>query len=370
MLPVLPLPRLIFGPGAVSSLASELRSLSVQRPLLISDRGLEQAGAVAALLRALPLPAGQFLDVPENPTAAGADAGYAAYREGNCDGVVALGGGSVLDTAKIVAALAAGGLAGAAHLLGRSELVGPGTAPLIAIPTTVGTGSESSPVAALHFVAGGPGTGTRSPHLVPRVAILDPDLARTLPPRLVAATGIDALSHCVEGFFSEPANPIVDALALDGLARAYANVRAAMHPGGDEARGAMLLAAFAGGAAIHKTLGPAHAVALTCSDQHVHHGVLIAAALPFTVQLVGSHAPAKAERLAAAIGLARGADLSEAIRGLVRSLGLPASFKQAGYQAGSIDAMAADMVASPFNRASPYKPSKADYAVIMGELLA
>ncbi|WP_428394380.1 iron-containing alcohol dehydrogenase [Lichenicoccus sp.] len=370
ILPVLPLPRLIFGLGAVSSLRDELRLLGVRRPLLISDRGLEKAGAVATLVRALPDPAAHYLDVPENPTAAGADGGFAAYREGGCDGVVAVGGGSVLDSAKIVAALAAGGVARAADLLGKSDLVGPGTAPLIALPTTVGTGSDSSPVAALHLVAGGPASGTRSPHLVPRVAILDPGLARTLPPRLVAATGIDALSHCVEGFFSEPANPIVDALALDGLARAYANVKRATEPDADEARGAMMLAAFAGGAGIHKTLGPAHAIALTCSDQHVHHGLLIAVALPFTVQLVSRHATAKADRLAAAIGLSHGTDLAEALRGLVRSLGLPASLKELGYQAGSIDAMAEDMVASPFNRASPYKPTKAEYATILGDLLA
>ena len=370
MLSSLPLPRLVFGPGALSSSAGELHSLGVRRPLLLSDRGLERAGAVAALMRALPDAAAQYFDVPENPTAAGADAGFAAYQQGNCDGVVALGGGSVLDTAKIIAVLAAGRVTGAASLLGKSDLVGPDTAPVIAIPTTAGTGSDSSPVAALHFVAGGPGTGTRSPHLVPRLAILDPDLVRTLPPRLAAATGIDALSHCVEGFFAEPANPIVDALALDGLARAYANIEAAVQPGGEEARGAMMLAAFAGGAAIHKTLGPAHAVALTCSDQHVHHGVLIAAALPYTVELVGRHAPAKADRLAAAIGLASGTNLAGALRDLVRALGLPASFKQAGYQARSLEAMADDMVASPFNRASPYRPSKADYAAILAELLA
>ena len=369
MTPLLPLPRLVFGPGAIQSLASEMRSLGIRRPLVISDRGLERAGAVAILLRALPDAPAQYLDVPENPTAAGADGGFAAYREAQCDGVVAIGGGSVLDTAKIVAAMAAGGVARAADLLGKSELIGHGTAPLIAIPTTVGTGSDSSPVAALHLVAGGPAGGTRSPHLVPKTAILDPDLARTLPPRLVAATGIDALSHCVEGFFSEPANPIVDALALDGLARAYANIVAAVAPGGNEARGALMLAAFAGGAAIHKTLGPAHAIAITCSDQHLHHGVLIAAALPFTVQLVGSHAPAKADRLATAIGLTSGADLPQALRRLVRSLGLPATLREAGYQPRSIDVMAEEMAASPFNRASPYRPTKADYAAITAELM-
>jgi alcohol dehydrogenase class IV len=370
IMPLLPLPRLVFGLGALSFLADELQTLGVRRPLLISDRGLERAGAVAAVLRALPYPVAQYLDVPENPIAASADSGFAVFREEGCDGVVAVGGGSVLDTAKIVAALAAGGVVRAADLLGRSELVQPGTAPLVAVPTTVGTGSDSSPVAAVHLVADGPATGTRSSHLVPRIAILDPSLARTLPRRLIAATGIDALSHCVEGYFSEPANPIVDALALDGLARAYANIKLAMEPDADDARGAMMLAAFAGGAAIHKTLGPAHAIALTCSDQHVHHGVIIAAALPFTVQLVGRHVPVKADRLAAVIGLSRGADLAEALRVLVRSLGLPASLREAGFRAGSIDVMADAMVASPFNRASPYKPTKAEYAAILSDLLA
>ncbi len=369
MFPVLPLPRLLFGAGALGSLPDELALLGVTRPLLLSDRGLERAGATARAALVLPAGTVQHLDVPENPTLAGADAAHAAYRDGRCDGVVALGGGSVLDTAKFVAALAGGGLASAAELQGRPERIGLHVAPLVAIPTTVGTGSESSPVAALHDDPGSPGIGTRSPRLVPRVAICDPDLARTLPRRLVAATGIDALSHCLEGFFSEPANPVVDALALDGLARAYGAIAAAVE-GDDAARGSLMAAAFSGGAAIHKGLGPAHAVALCCGDQDLHHGMLVAAALPHTVALVAPHAPAKADRVAAALGLPDRVGIADALRALNARLGLPASYREAGYRAKSVDGLVDSMVASPFNRASPYKPTAGDYRTILDSLLA
>ncbi len=205
---------------------------------------------------------------------------------------------------------------------------------------------------------------------MPRVAICDPDLARTLPRRLVAATGIDAMSHCIEGYFSEPANPIVDALALDGLARAHADIAAAVEPGGDAARASLMAAAFAGGAAIHKGLGPAHAIALACGDQHLHHGILVAAALPLTVALVAPHAPAKAARVAAALGLGDPGDIPDALRALSRSLGLPASYREAGYRARSVEALVDGMVASPFNRASPYVPSRDEYRVMAATLLA
>ena len=367
---LLPLPRLVFGPGSLAALSEELEGLGVRRPLLVSDRGLERAGAVAAALRLLPPGVATHLDTPENPTTQGADAAFAAFRAGGCDGVVALGGGSVIDTAKFVAALAAGSPARAADLLGHPERVAPGGAPLVAIPTTVGTGSESSHVAALHLEPHTLAIGTRGPRMVPRVAICDPDLARSLPARLVAATGIDALSHCIEGFFAEPANPVVDALALDGAGRAFAALPSAMAPGdaGDAGRTELMAAAFAGGAAIHKGLGPAHAVAVVCGDQGLHHGALIAGALPLTLALVARHAPAKADRLAAAMGLAGGGDLADATRALAASLGLPATYREAGYQAASADRLVAGMTASPFNRASPYTPTREEFGEIVRAL--
>ncbi len=369
MAPALVLPRLVFAPGAVAALAAELALLGVRRALLISDRGIERAGLVAAVERAVPGLAARFLDVPENPTAAGADAALAAYMQAGCDGVVALGGGSVLDTAKIVTALAgAGGELAAADLIGKPERIR-AVAPLVAIPTTLGTGSECSPVAALHLVAGGPGFGTRHSLLVPRVAVCDPELTRTLPRRLIAATAVDALSHCVEGFFAQPANPIIDALALDGAARVFADVHAALEPGGDAARASLMAAAFAGGAAIHKGLGPAHAVAFVCGDQDVHHGTLIGVALPRTTRMLAEHVPAKAARLAHAIGVEEGG-LADALRALVASLGLPATLAGAGYQVADKAQLVDDMAKSHFNRTSPYAPTAQDYRAILADIAA
>jgi len=332
MVSALTLPRLLFGSGCISELTAELALLGVSKPLLISDRGLQQAGIVAKLMAVLPQRTAQFLDVPENPTAAGADAAYARYREAGADCVVALGGGSVLDTAKIVAALAGGKVASASALLGKPELIGAEIVPLVAIPTTLGTGSESSPVAALHLDASGVSIGTRSFRLVPRLAVCDPDLTRTLPRRLIAATGIDALSHCIEGFFAEPQNPFIDALAIDGIARVFAGLRAALEPEGDAARVSLMAAAYAGGIAINKGLGPAHAIALACSNQDLHHGTLIGVGLPTAVARVAPHLPAKASRMCAALGLREGADLGAAVRDLIGSVGLPGSLRQAGYR--------------------------------------
>ena len=370
MVPVLPLPRLLFGAGALSGLAAELTLLGVRRPLLLSDRGLERAGAVAAALGVLPPGVAAHLDTPENPTVAGTDAAFADYRRGACDGVVALGGGSVIDTAKILAALAGTELRSAVELLGHPERISAAVAPLVAVPTTVGTGSESSPVSALHTEAGGPAIGTRSPFLVPRVAICDPELVRTLPRRLIAATGIDALSHCMEGFFAEPANPVIDALALDGIARVFADIRAALEPEGDAARASLMAAAFAGGAAIHKGLGPAHAIALVCGDQDLHHGALIAAALPVTTELLARHVPHKAVRVASALGLAGGEDIAPALRALMRDLDLPATYTALGYKAVSLDRLTDGVVASHFNRTSAYVPTREEYGAALQQLVA
>ncbi len=183
------------------------------------------------------------------------------------------------------------------------------------------------------------------------------------------------MSHCLEGFFAEPANPVVDALALDGLARAHAGLAAAMRPEGDAERASLMAAAFAGGAAIHKGLGPAHAVAIVCGDQDLHHGLLVAAALPHTVALVARHVPGKAARAAQALGIGAdgiGADgsVADALLALRDALGLPASFRAMGYRADDPDAMAAAMARSPFNAASPYRPTSEEYRAILRALLA
>ena len=370
MLPVLPLPHLTFAAGALSAIPSELSLFRVQKPFLMSDRGLERAGVCAATLKHLPRSTVSYLEVAENPAAEDIDGAFRAFVAASCDGVVALGGGSVIDAAKMVAALAGSKAATAAELLGRPELIGFSPAPLIAIPTTVGTGSESSPVAAIHVHAGGAVVGTRSPRMVPRGVICDPDLVRTLPPRLIAATGIDTLTHCLEGYLADPVNPVIDALALDGLRRAFFSITHAMQPGGDAARASLMAAAFMGGAAIHKRLGPVHAIALSCGDQGLHHGSLVAAALPRTMELISPHLAAKIAEVTRTLGLSRPEALPEALRHLIASIGLPSDLTEAGYMAHSVAALVETVIASPFNRSSPYVPTPTEYHDLVQALLA
>ena len=357
------LPTLLFGPGARAMLPEAIEALGCASPLLISDRVIEGAG----LLSGLSGFAAQFLDIAENPAAAAANGAAAAYRSGNCDCIVALGGGSVIDTAKITAAMVESGCLDAAELIGHPDRIA-AVAPLIAIPTTVGTGSECSPVAALHLVPGGPGIGTRSPLLVPQFAICDPDLVRSLPARLVTATAVDAMSHCIEAFFGEPPHAVIDALALDGAARVFQDVGAALNPAGDDARASLMAAAFAGGVAIHKGLGPAHALALACADQDVHHGTLIAIALPHTTQLLADHLPVKGQRLANAMNLQRGAEVGDALGNLIASLGLPSTLAAAGYRIDDLDRLADEAARSHFNRTSPYVPKRQEYRQLLQDI--
>lgn len=361
----LTLPRLIFGEGKLKELEGELELLGVKHALLISDRGLERAGIVEAVTGAASAITALFLDVPENPTAEGADAAAQAFIANRCDSIVALGGGSVLDTAKLVAALINSEVNEARMLIGRPELINEQVVPLLAIPTTVGTGSESSPVAALHMSANGPAIGTRSFRLVPRTALCDPNLTTSLPPRLIAATAVDALSHCIEGFFAEPAHPLIDALALDGIQRVLQDTLMALEPGGKAARASLMAAAFAGGAAIHKGLGPAHAVALACGDQDVHHGTIIGVALPYTTVLLARHLPDKAARIMAVLPVGAEHELGRVLHSFVESLHLPRTLIEAGYSLRNSEKILIDIVNSPFNRTTPYVPSHEEYQEII-----
>ncbi|WP_428003649.1 iron-containing alcohol dehydrogenase [Acidovorax sp.] len=366
---VLPLPRWVLGPGSISSLPSELALLRIARPLLLSDVGLERAGVLTTVAAFLPASSARYLLASEDPTCLDADQAFAIYREAGCDGIVAVGGGSVIDTAKILAALTQAPTAGARGLLGRPELIGPGVALLLAVPTTIGTGSESSPATGLHPDENTRAIGTRSPFLVPRSVVSDPMLVRSLPQRLIAATGMDALAHCLEGYLADPPHPLVDAIALDGLARAYRNVYAALRRESDDARQELMVASFAGGVAIHKGLGPAHAVALACGDQRLHHGMLVAAALPWAMEIAAAKVPAKSDRMAQALQLNSRFDLAPALRALNVSLGLPSHLGRAGYRVSDPDELVQAMASSPFNRSAAYAPTIGEYRAMADTLL-
>ena len=372
MVPAFQLPRTLFAAGALSCLADELAALGVRRPLLVTDRGIAAAGLVERLLAVLPDPgpAAVLDDVTENPLFADADRGAALYRHHACDGVIALGGGSVIDTAKYIALL--GTNAGTvADYAGNPAARPRRCAPLTVIPTTAGTGSEASPDAGIHPDANSASTGMSSAAIVPQLAILDYELTLSLPPRLTAATGIDAISHCIEGYLSRRTSPLTDAAALDGIRLARTAIGDATRDGSDlAARRAMSAAAYSGGLLIGMGLGPAHAIAITCSDQGFHHGVLSGIGLVCTLDLVAGSAPDRAGAIAAALGEPADAPLSQAIAGLMRSLGLPATLAELGYRADDMAALGAAAHASPFNISARLHPGAAEYGRLIEGSLA
>lgn len=370
--PTLHLPRVLCGAGAISLLAAELAALGVRRPMLVTDRGVLAAGLVERVLAAHGAGAAMtvFAGVTENPLFSDADSGAALYASQSCDGVVALGGGSVIDTAKFIALLAANP-GSVADYAGKPQVAhGPG-APLLVIPTTAGTGSEASHSAAIHADAVTAAVGMNSRHLMPAVAILDPNLTVGLPMRLSAATGIDALSHCIEGYLSSKDQPLGKAIALDGVARVARSLRRAVaEPDNLDARTDMMLAAFAGGVSIGMGLGPAHALALACSDQGFHHGVLSGIGLVATLDATAGHAPDRAAALARALDLHPGAALAGAIAALMRELGVPATLAELGYRADDVAALADAARRSHFNLFAPYRPDQEHYCAMLQASLA
>ncbi|WP_254073830.1 iron-containing alcohol dehydrogenase [Burkholderia sp. S171] len=364
--PALCLPRTLFAPNAVASLANELAALRVRRPLLVTDRGVVAAGLAEKILAACgkELSVVIFDHVTENPLFADVDSGAALYARESCDGVVALGGGSVLDTAKLIALLAtnAGSVADYAGVPNVAHVAG---APLIAIPTTAGTGSEASPSSGIHPDAATASVGMNSRHLVPSVAILDPDLTRSLPRRLTAATGIDALSHCIEGYLSTKSVPLGKTIALDGIARVGGYLRRAVVSGDDDARGEMMMAAYAGGVSIGMGLGPAHAIALSCSDQGFHHGTLSGIGLVATLDFTAESRPEQILEIGNALGLDASMSLARGVAALMRELGLPATLAELGYSANDLPTLAHAAHVSHFNIFAPARPARADYAAML-----
>src|SRR3954466_5034956 len=253
-----------FGCGVLSEIPEDLDALRIRRPLVVTDKGVVAADLIERLFAVMPagMPQLAFDDVPSNPTEEAACAALSRYRDHNCDGLVALGGGSPIDLAKAVALLATHPepIAQYAAIEGGFRRITDRVAPVIAIPTTAGTGSEVGR-AALINLADGRKLGLVSPHLILKRAVCDPDLTLGMPAWLTAATGLDALSHCIETLLSPRFNPPAEAIALDGAGRIWRNIeRAVTKPSDIAARTEMLMAALEGGLSFQKGLGAVHAL--------------------------------------------------------------------------------------------------------------
>jgi len=369
------LTRIQFGAGALSSLASELGILNARTPLILTDRGVVAAGLAARVAAMLPGEAPVFDETPGNPTEAAMRQAAAAYAEGGCDSIVAVGGGSSIDLAKAVALIVSHPepLSQYAAILGGVPRITAAMPPVIAIPTTAGTGSEVGR-AALITLDDGRKLGFISPHLIPNVAICDPELTLGLPPLLTAATGMDAISHCIETFLSPRFNPPADAIALDGLSRAVSWLPTAFADGGNlAARSEMMMAALQGGMCFQKGLGAVHAMSHPLGGletPRLHHGTLNAVIMPAVLRMNAAFAETKYARLRAAIGLAPDADLAAFVEALNRRLGLPASLAAMGVPPDCLPRMIEGAVLDHSSATNPRPMTAADYAVLFDQAMA
>ncbi len=303
--------RILFGEGAHTDLATELARLSVARPLVVSDPGLKRNGLVDRVIASLP-GAVVFTGVQANPTEADVCAGLELYRERGCDGLVGLGGGSPIDAAKAIRLLAThpGTLADYDLTTGGAERITADLPPMIAMPTTAGTGTEAGRGTLIQLARTGRKTIALSPYLLPSVAICDPDLTRDLPPVLTAGTGMDALTHCIESFLSSTEHPICDGIALEGLKYVAQGLESAVRDGHDrQARRSMMMGALMGGISFHKGLGVVHSLSHALgAEGRVHHGTLNAILLPHALRFNRPAAEPKMAILARQLGVGRSED--------------------------------------------------------------
>ncbi|MES2282771.1 MAG: iron-containing alcohol dehydrogenase [Pseudomonadota bacterium] len=364
--------------GAIKLLKEECARVGITRPLVVTDAGVKAAGVLQKALDVLTgMNVTVFDQTPSNPTEAAVMAAAALYKSSACDGLIAVGGGSAIDCAKGVAIAATheGPLTTYATIEGGSPKITERAAPLIAVPTTSGTGSEVAR-GAIIIVNDHRKLGFHSWHLVPKSAICDPELTLGLPAKLTAATGMDAIAHCMETFMSAAFNPPADGIALDGLERGWAHIERATRDGSDrEARFNLMSASMQGAMAFQKGLGCVHSLSHSLGgvDPRLHHGTLNAMFLPAVVTFnAGAESVQKANRLARmarAMGLPSAGDIQEAIRDMNARLGLPSGLKAMGVEPSAFGKIIEGALADHCHKTNPRLASVADYENILEQSL-
>lgn len=366
--------RVQFGYGEIATLKGELALAGITRPVIVTDKGVRALGILERIESVTGItPAAVFDETPGNPNEAAALKATALFRAAKGDGIVAIGGGSALDLAKAVAVMGAheGPLKTYAVIEGGLEKITARTFPTIAIPTTAGTGSEVGR-AAIIILEDGRKVGLLSPYLVPKAAIVDPELTISLPSMLTAATGMDAISHCIETYLAPSFNPPADGIALEGLRRGWANIRLAVEePGNRNARANMAIVATMGAMAFQKGLGCVHSLSHSLGgiNPKLHHGTLNAIFMPpvlaFNRSAKTSVDESKYARLADTMGLAADADIGGAIEDMTRAIGLPTRLSEVGVTADLFDKVVKGALADHSHRTNPRQATADDYHAML-----
>jgi alcohol dehydrogenase class IV len=364
--------------GAIALLKQECERVGITRPLIVTDAGVRAAGVLQKALDALAgVPTAVFDQTPSNPNEAAVRAACAVYQREGCDGLIAVGGGSAIDCAKGVAIAAThpGPLTDYATILGGAHRISEKVAPLIAVPTTSGTGSEVARGAIL-IVDDGRKLGFHNWNLMPRGAICDPELTLGLPPKLTAATGMDAIAHCMETFMAPAFNPPADGIALDGLERGWGHIERATRDGSDrEARLNLMSASMQGAMAFQKGLGAVHSLSHSLGgvDPRLHHGTLNAMFLPavirFNAQAESVRKERRLERMAHAMGLASASDIPDAVRDLNARLGLPKGLAEMGVTRDLFAKIIQGAMVDHCHKTNPRIATAEEYEAILAESL-
>lgn len=378
-------PYVVFGTGVVSRAPAEAKKLGISKVLVVTDKGVANTEGCKAMvegLKAAGLNPVVWSDVLPDPPDTSIDAGVQMYLNEKCDGIIGIGGGSSIDSAKAVGCVAAnGGVVNDYNLMAESTKPIAKMPPIIAIPTTAGTGSEVTFGAVI--------TGTKERQkfflwdriLFPKLALVDPNLTLSLPPQQTAATGLDALTHAVEGYLANTENPIGDALAVYVVELIFQNLRRAVYSGSDiETRTNMALASLMAGLIESNSLPSfGHAIGHTLGSRyHIPHGIGCILDFPVALDYIRAARQEKLAKLAQAIGVkTEGMSDTEAARAfieavaqLMKDVGIPSLAEATGMTEADIPEIAKVAVTDGCNSFTPRPFTVELYTEILTRMLA
>ncbi len=368
----------IFGNGSVSEVSAQLEGLNVTKPFVFTDQGIAESGLLEKFKKHVPNLGNNrvFLETPANPNEASVKAASEAYRDSGADGIIGFGGGSPIDLAKAVSLSVSheGPLWKYTTHHNGVKHIGK-TPPVIAIPTTAGTGSEVSRAAVI-ILDSGEKRIIFSPNLIPDIAILDPELTVGLPPFLTAATGMDAITHCVEAISSPRINASADAIGASALKDALGDgaLLKAVKNGEDlDARSTMLSVSTRGGMAFSKGLGAVHAMSHACGkdeDLRLHHGTLNAVLLPTVLKYNSEFLGDKLLLIKTAIGVPKDKDLVSYFLDLNAELGMPSNLSEMGISSGMLPSLSEHAVTDNTAATNPIKIDAAGYLELFKQALS